>query len=222
MNIVLLSEIITYLVPATLLVGVCIGIFRYRSLSPAFRLMVIYLFISLFADIMSRVLAEYFGNNLIMIPLFGFAELLLFSLLYFNRMLHKRRPILFFSVVVALVYILGESIALGSAEILDFQSYARPIEALLIIVLGATFTAESMKSPKEIDPSLISLNTINIWFFALNLVFFLPLNFLITVQSEVKFYFWLANCIITLFYYLLLVRLLWKNGKTHPQLRFGS
>jgi hypothetical protein len=59
-------------------------------------------------------------------------------------------------------------------------------------------------------------------YFSLNLIFFLPVNFLINVASSVKFYFWSANLLLTISFYTFLCKEIWKNGSTRKRLRSGS
>jgi hypothetical protein len=47
----------------------------------------------------------------------------------------------------------------------------------------------------------------------LNIIIFLPLDFLISEDSIFNFYIWFANLGVTVLFYLFLIYSIWKNGR---------
>lgn len=213
-------DIFSYLIPIILSLGVAVGLYYYRNLNKEYRYILYYVVLCLVTDVTCRIVGTLFKNNLLFIVLFSLFELIFFTLFY-QACLFKRK-IMRYNIIafVIAVYICWEISTLWSVNPLEFQTYSRVFSSFLIILMSINFLTERISNEKQ-NNNLVQLNFIFILFFSLHLIFYLPINFLINVPSSLKFYFWSANILIIVIFYIFLSRLIWKNGLTQKQLQSG-
>lgn len=215
-----LLSIATGTVPLILAVGVGIGLKRYKYLGRDFKWLIVYLIICLLTDVSSRIIGELYDNNLIFIVLFSLMEVIFFYN-YFKKYLRKNSVSLYgYATICAVIYIVYELYSLKDVAPAVFQPYSKVISSFLIISMALNCLFETMKEEQRVHSSIM-LNGLFVIYFSLNLILFLPVNFLINVPSSVKFYFWCANFVVTLSFYTYLSILIWKNGSTQKRLRHG-
>jgi hypothetical protein len=211
----------TNLVPLCLLIGLGLSFYYFRRLDKIYKLLVLYLVLSLIADILSRTLAYIEANNLLIVLLFGFFELLFFTLLYFSALLHKPTYIMWILIITGLVYMLWEMLSLPFMEINLFQSYVRVVDAFLIVLLSLVFFSERVRWFEHPEWPLFRLNTAILAYFSVGFIFFLPMNFLINQRSDTKMIFWLVYIFMTLFFYVFLICEICINGLSRKRLPSG-
>lgn len=216
-----LLSVSTMIIPLVLVIGIVAGIYYYSFLLLKYRYLLAYLGICLSIDILSRLVGKLFANNLVLLIVFSLLELLFFYV--FFRVCYFRRKVLKHTilVIVAGLYMMTELFLLGKVAVTAFQSYAKTLSALLILVMVIDYLLDTLSNGNAITEGL-SEQAAFIIYFSINLIFFLPINFLINVSSEMKFYFWCVNLVVTVLFYLILVFKIWKNGLKQKQLRHGS
>lgn len=202
--------------PYILLCCLVIGFIRYNKIEVHFKVMLYYLLLAIVANISMKLLGHYFKNNLILIPLYGLFELVLFTILYAYYMdLKKLRYVNLTIGLIGCSYIIYEVSTVNTAIPSDFQSYARPVDAFIIVLFSMIYFFDKLSKGTDLSDSAIRLNTIILIFFSLNLIFLLPLNFLIGQNSnDLKFYFWISYISMITIFYLFITYTIWKNGKT--------
>ncbi|AWG24380.1 hypothetical protein [Flavobacterium kingsejongi] len=215
-----LLDLFTFVSPIVLFVGVVTGVYCYRSLDLSHKVIMYYLLIALSTDIISRIYGHVYGNNLIFILIFALLELGVFSILYYN-LLKKNKKVFLIGIGIAVLFMLWEIWSLKMLHVADFQSYSKVVDTFLIVCFSIAYFFEKINSQTQTEWDLFLLNSVILGFFSLNLIFFLPINYLINETSILKFYFWFANLILTLLFYVFLTRAIWKNGRTHKQLHRG-
>lgn len=214
-------SISTAIVPFILLFGIIKGLQYYRYLKTDYKLLVVYLIGCFLADISSRIMGEFYKNNLICMVAFSLFELLFF-VYYYQTCFFKRKVWRYLIVaLIGTIYIGHEIYTLINVKPEYFQTYSKTFTAFLIIIMGIDFFIENLKEERIDSSSTMRRNAIFIFYFSLNLILFLPINFLINVSSSVKFYFWLINLIVTFSFYIILTKKIWKNGLTQKQLQRG-
>ncbi|TRW27272.1 hypothetical protein FMM05_01135 [Flavobacterium zepuense] len=211
----------TALVPILLFVGIAAGAYRFKSLKKQYRFLLLYLGICFLTDISSRIFGEIYNNNLVFIVIFSLLELLFFTVFYQVCLFKKKDMPSIILTIAATLYISWEVYILANATPKEFQSYAKVICSFIIIMMSITLFFEKIDSEQQ-DNSILKLNSAFVIYFSLNLILFLPINFLINVASMVKYYFWFANFLLTLLFYAFLSREIWRNGSTRKQLQSGS
>jgi hypothetical protein len=213
-------SISTLLVPIILLFSMIAGAYFYKHLEKKFRFVLLYFAVCFTIDILSRVAGEIYKNNLIFIVIFSLLELAFFYVFYRNCFFREKKPMYLIATCLALAYIVCEIFLLKDVTPKDFQPYSKVICSFLIIIMSINCLFDNITREPQ-DSSNIMLNSAFVIYFSLNLIFFLPVNFLINVTSSVKFYFWCANLLLTVSFYIFLSWQIWTNGSTHKRLRSG-
>lgn len=208
----------TFSTPVFLVIGLSIGFYYYKLLDNIHKSLVWYFVAMLLADGFSRLLGAT-GNNLIGLLVYCLFEMTLFTCFYFKYLFKiKHKPVLLLY-AVACAYILWEIANLESADVKGFQSYAKVADDFVIIVLTLTFFHERINIFKEAKWDNFLFNVIVLIFFSINLVFILPLNFMI--NDSLGIYFWFGNNISIVLFYSYLTHSIWKNGRTQKLLLSG-
>lgn len=210
-------KMLNVLSPIVLFLGLVIGFYFYRSLNNVHKNIVHYLLIMLCVDITSRLFARYLGNNLIILLVFSLIEVSFFVYFYKKYLFKASHKILTGLGIAGILYIIAEiliNFVFTKVDSKQFQPYAKVVDNFVVISLALGFFHEKINIFKESKWDNFKLNATILVFFTLNMIFFLPFNFLVNESTGLKFYFWLANLTITISFYLFLIYFLWKNGRT--------
>lgn len=213
-------EISTLLVPVLLLAGIITGCYYYKYLKKEFRFLLLYLIICFIIDVTSRIAGEFYNNNLIFIILFSLCEVLFFTIFYQVCFFKRKMWPYIIAGTASVIYIIWEIYTMWETPPSEFQTYSRALSSFIIIIMAIHFLFEKIEHEQK-NNNAIKLNSVFIIFFSLHLIFFLPINFLINVPSSVKYYFWCANLLLTMFFYIFLSREIWRNGSTQKLLQSG-
>lgn len=205
-------QLMGFMSPAILLVGLCIGFYYFKSLDRIHKAIMWYLLILLIVDITSRIFA-YSGNNLFVLLVYSLIEVVAFVYFYYKYIFKARHRLVLGLSIIGIFYIIWE-IAAFEMDVKQFQTYSKVVDDFIIITLALSFFHEKINIFKESKWDNFKLNAVILVFFTLNMIFFLPFNFLVNERTGLKFYFWLGNLTITLSFYLFLIYFLWKNGRT--------
>jgi hypothetical protein len=216
-----LTDKLTYLSPVALLLGVMAGLALFGRTDKVHKLLTLYLLTALGIDLCGRIVGLVYGNNLIYILIFSLLELAVFSFIYFRLLLRRKYTYLYVLLVLGAAFIFWELFSLSFHHLDQFQSYSKVADTFLIVVFAITYFSESVKKGRQLQWEHFRLNAIILIFFSFNLIFFLPINFLINAGSEHAFYFLFGNLVITIAFYLVLTFEIWRNGTTRKRLRSG-
>ena len=206
--------------PGILLIGFSIGLNYYKSLDIVHKSITWYFLGMIIIDLASRFLTAS-GNNYIILLVYSLLEMMLFAYFYFRYLFKAKHRLVMSLCCAAFLYILWEIVLFESTDSKGFQSYAKVVDDFIIIILALSFFHEKINIFKESKWDNFRLNAIVLIFFSINLVFFLPLNFLLHESSGLKFYFWLGIVLTTVLFYSYLTHSIWKNGRTQKLLRSG-
>lgn len=216
MEVLQIAHLLASLSPATLIVGIVVGLLRYKKINTIHKNIVAYLCLMLFTDVASRILGAS-GNNLIILPLYSLIELAFFVYFYNKYLLAKPSKFLIGIGIAAGTYIVAEILlyfVFNALNVKQFQPYCKVIDNFIIIIMALLFFKQKISNFKELGWDNFRLNTVLLIFFTLNTIIFLPFNFLINGTSEVKFYFWMFNSVTIVLLYIFLIVEVWKNSKT--------
>jgi len=206
----------TFISPIILLGGIIVGIYYFKRLDILRKIIAVYIFTMFVTDILARFIGIVYGNNLILIPIYGALELSMFSIFYYFLGIKDnliKKIILFLILISSFVFTFWEAAKVYNLPITQFQSYSKVISTLMIVLLSISFFLEKIYLKKDIKSDIFLLNSGVLLFYSLNLIIFLPIDFLINDNSGLKFYFWFANLIFTLIFYTFLILSVWKNGR---------
>ena len=203
--------------PMILALGILIGIVYYSRLEDVYRLLFLFLIMALIIDQASRYLGTYYGNNLILIPVYGLLELLILSRLYFKFLNLVKSNIWYIPIGILVLYNFYEIVMFFNADPKDFNSHSRAFDSLALVIMSIVFFIKQIAAEDPLKPRFLFLNTIIFVFHSLNAIFYLPLNFLINEDSDVKFHFWAASLILTLIFYSSITYSIWIHGKNRKR-----
>lgn len=205
--------------PVMLLIGVMIGVYKFKYLDIYHRGITIYFVMLLVIDIASRFLHT--GNNLFILLIYSLLELIIFIYFYYKYVYKRHHILLLVMSFLSITYLIYE-IVIFEFETKKFQTYSKVVDNFTIVMLILTFFHERINLFKDSKWDNFRLNVVLLVFFSINLVFFLPYNFLINESTDLKFYFWLGIVISTVAFYSYLTHSIWKNGRTRRLLPSGS
>ena len=216
-----LWNIVTFISPIILIVGVLLGIFMFKRLKKSNKLLVFYLVFSLTFDILSR----YFGYiaqskyNLFLIPVYGFLESGFLSVLYYRYILRsKSKYLLSFIVFMHLLILVEIFFGKGLFHPESFQSFGKVIADASIILYSIYFYLKIFKGQIPIRSEYAFLNAVVLIYFSINLIIYLAINFLVNAQFKLVVAFWIINLLSVIVFELILISLLWKDGRTRKTL----
>jgi hypothetical protein len=216
-----LWNIISFTSPFVLLVGVLFGVLKFRRLKKSNQLLVFYLGFSLTFDLLSR----YFGYiaqskyNLFLIPIYGFLELGFLSVLYYRYILRsKSKYLLSFIVFMHLLILVEIFFGKGLFHPESFQSFGKVIADASIILYSIYFYLKIFKGQIPIRSEYAFLNAVVLIYFSINLIIYLAINFLVNAQFKLVVAFWIINLLSVIIFELILISLLWKDGRTRKTL----
>ncbi|MCC7454617.1 MAG: hypothetical protein IT222_10655 [Crocinitomix sp.] len=210
------------LITLALIVAVIIGLIQFNKIQALYKCLYFYLCLAFVFNIISVVVGFRLGNNMVVVQIYGFFELLTFTLIYRFFLLKKLAGnILLFVGIIGMAYILLENTLIDFYDLKTLQYYSRAIDPFTIVLASLFFFAEKLGQSKEINKSNMILNAVVLVYFSLNLIMILPINYLVNADTELKFYFLLSNAFVTTLFYIYLTYSLWKNGKIQKPLRTG-
>jgi hypothetical protein len=209
--------IISKIPPLILLVGIFLNIKFHKKLKKIFLLIFIYLCISLIVDILFRYLGIYshLKFNLFLIPIFGFAELIIYSIIYYKYLVKSRSKILLLLILLAHVLILLEIVFIKkSMTQKTFHSFGKVIADSVIILYCLSYYWNLFKGKIKIKQDIGLLIATTFIYYSVNLLIFLCVNFLVNANIVLVTSFWTINIISNSIFYTILTYLIWQNGKT--------
>jgi hypothetical protein len=208
--------------PIVLLIGILVGIFNFRHFSKGFRVIFAYLVMALIIDLLSRYFGYYshLKYNLFLHPIYGFLELVFFSTLYYKYILHSKSIPLLLFIIFMLLLIVFEFVFVNKLfDQKSFQSFGRVIADLSIISFCLLYYWEVFKGRVAMRPDISFLNATAIIYYSINLIIFLFINFLVNESLRIVNVFWMVNLISVISFYLVLIWLIWQDGKIRKILR---
>ena len=199
-----------------LVVGVFIGIFRYKKLDSLNKSIFCYLLLMLIVDLSTKIITKIAGVSAIMFPFFSFIELSFFIYLYNKHLLRKPSIILISLGGIALIYIVAEFLQyfiFNKLDLKQFQPYCKIADNFVIIIMALVFYYQKINSFNETKWNNFRLNTVVLIYFTINTIVLLPFNFIINENIGVRFYIWTVNVIVVLLFYSYLMALVWNNSR---------
>lgn len=214
MNIAEISAHLAILSPIITCIGSIVGIAFFKRLSIINKNLTVYIILLFIADIASRII-RIDGSNFIILPLYSVLELGFFIWFYNKVLLNKTRKGLVLLGILGGVYIIGETVLhfiFNDVNTKQFQPYAKVVDNFIIIIMALCFYLEKINNFKHVNWKLFRMNTVILSFFTLNVIVFLPFNFLVNENTGLKYYFWLVNIISLILFEIYIVFSVWQNA----------
>lgn len=212
MDLKLITTILARLSGVVLCIGLLRGLFFYKKMNPLHKSLLFYLALMLFLEIAGFILVEVYNNNLILLHVFSFTEVLFFVYFFNKRLLPKPNSLLIALGVAGAVYIFAEFcnyFIINTINVKEFQPYAKVVDNFIVIIMALFFFYQRANSFCETRWTNFRLNAAILIFFTINAIMFLPFNFFINDESGIQFYIWNINIVVIALFYIYLVSLIW-------------
>jgi hypothetical protein len=204
---------ITWLSPITTCIGSIAGFRYFKSLDIVSRGITVYLAVMFIVAIISEIFFILRINNQFILPIYCLIELILFTHFYNKYLLNRRYKPLVALNILAIFYIIWDIVTFSFTSAEDFQSYAKVFDNFGIILLALTYCYEKLEELNVAKWKNFRLNIIIAIFFTINLIFFLPYNFIINDNAGIQFYFWFGIAITTIIFYIYLTTLIIQDAR---------
>lgn len=215
----LTMEYISYSITAVLVVGVLLGIVKYKGLPASLRFLHLYLFFGLATDLAFRGLGE-LGYNLFFIPIYALLELYILALFFYRHIFNQSRPILYIAMFTALLIAADVLLLSNLFAAKTFTTYSRFLQDLVIVLYCLWWYYAWLKGRLKTPRWQLFIN-VTLVYFTVNLLLFTSVSFLINEARQFISWFWLLNNILTVVFYACITYYLWQHGKTQPTLQRG-
>lgn len=128
----------TYIVPSSTFLPIIAGLIYYKRLSKAMHALIIYLCIALFINIGGIILAEHNTNNLPLLHFYTIFELLA-VMWYYQRAFDNKWADRWTKIIMIVYPIFCVINFTFLQSIYQFNTYTRPLEAIIIIVFSGIY-----------------------------------------------------------------------------------
>lgn len=175
---------------------------------------------ALLTDVASRIFMKIMNYNLFLIPIFGFIELSIFSIIYYKHIYKTKSKLLWF--IIALTFLLIFQDLFFRDQLFDpsrFNSFGKVISDLVILFFALSYIIQGVNKTSPLRKDYLILSFVLLFYFSINMLFTISVNFLVNEQISIVIVFWVMNLIFTLLFYVALIYLLWQNGKIQKRLQ---
>lgn len=213
MSIIEFTSYLSYLAPVLLTVALIRGLFSYKNLGKESKAIVWYVLMLLLVDVISRLFWKLFGNNHILLLVYSFLELLFAGYFYLVVLSDLKHKLLKGLVGFGLLYIIYEIFVslYIKTDVGQFQPYSKVVDDFVVILLSLTFFYENISKKLGGEWRIFNLNIAFLIYFTVNLIVFLPFNFLVNENSGLKFYVWFLNMVANIVFYAYIIFFIWND-----------
>jgi hypothetical protein len=182
----------------------------YKQLASIYQYLSFYIWFT----ILTNYIGLYFSSNLFWLPIYSFAELAIFSIIYLRFFLKGEKVVLQSLLLLAHVLILLDFLFLCDLfKVETFYAFSKVVADISIILLCLRYYWTILKEDSPINKELLLLNSVFIGYFSINSILFLSINFLVNESLDLVTPFWVLNALSALFLYSFLTYMIWQHGK---------
>jgi len=195
------------------LFGIAIlGLVAWKKPLPFLRMLSVYLVLMAGMEHFGMYLAKVLnGRNHIFVLLDALTDVVFFSVLYGRYLFTKKSKLFLALSVLSVAYICFEifyNFIYKQVSVKEFQPYSKIVSDAFVIVLALNFLYEKMNAFTATKVKHFWFNNIVMLYFTINLLVYLPFNFLVNESTGVKFVFWTLNIFCIEAFYLFLLGLI--------------
>ena len=199
---------LTYIVPLSILLPITIGLIKFKQTNKSHKLLLYYLIISGLINLIAVVLTNFRMQNLPLLHLYTIVETV-FILTYFRTIFLKKSiqtALLILTVLFPLICILNFTFL---QDIYTFNTYTRPLEAILITFFCLLYFHKSGFTENWINKSLNWFNMGILMYFPVACIIFILSNYLVFVSANKTMNTMVWNLHATL---VLIMYIIWARG----------
>lgn len=211
-----LMFILSWISPLALLSGIVGGLVYWRKLIRLEWMIVIFFSIFLVIDLYSRWIIRWLdeGSNLWVLSFYVFFEYVFISLTYVLFLpTSQSKQLKVFSTIGVLLIIIVSLASQYSISPALFQMYEGLLGHFFILLMGLFFMYQMLTDKIEPSQQQRNLNAVIVMFSSIHFFMALTINFMVNMDVEVVFFFWLVRLIVLTVFYLKFSQIIWKAGK---------
>lgn len=195
------------------LLPLLVAVIRYRRLTSALKMIGVYVLLGTFVQAIAAIMSANKQNNLPVLHVYTILEFTCF--VWFYRLLREK----FIQNRVFLALVIGFPIlailnALFLQTIYEFNTYARSLEGILLIILALRWyyrALEELKIQRLQDDAVFWVNTAVLLYFSGSALLFGFSNYTLPFQKSLKVYIWAFHALFSTLLYLFITVGLWKQ-----------
>lgn len=193
-------------------IPVLVAILRYKSLGSAMKTMAVYVFLSGCIQLYSSYLSAHKQNNLWLLHIYTPLEFACIVWFY-SKVLRRFISIPAFLGIGAVFALLSVLNSAFLQDMLTFNTYARSLEGVLVILLCLSWCYQTLLEMKiqrlEEDP-VFWVNTGFLLYFSGNVLLFAFSNYIIGINRALNMYIWSFHALFSILLYFFITIGLWK------------
>lgn len=199
------------------LLGIALlGLVAWKKPVPFYRMLSVYLILMAGMEFFGVYLAKVLnGRNHIFVLLDALTDVAFFSVLYARCLLEKKTKLFLLLSILSAAYICFEifyNFIYKQVSVKEFQPYSKIVSDAFIIILALHFLYEKMNAFTATKVKHFWFNNVVMLYFTINLLVYLPFNFLVNESTGVKFVFWTLNVFCIEAFYLFLLSVILKEA----------
>lgn len=193
-----------------------LGLVAWKKNFPFFRMLSVYLVLMAGMEHFGMYLVKVLnGRNHIFVLFDALTDVVFFSVLYGRYLFAKKSKLFLALSVLSAAYICFEifyNFIYKQVSVKEFQPYSKIVSDAFVIVLALNFLYEKMNAFTATKVKHFWFNNVVLLYFTINLLVYLPFNFLVNESTGVKFVFWTLNVVCIEAFYLFLLGLIVKDA----------
>jgi hypothetical protein len=194
------------IVPLSILLPLFFGIYQYRVLTPSAKYILLYVAVSGIINLAATIIAKFYhSNNLPLLHVLTVLELYILVLFYRQLLFSRRVPLMF--QLLPLIFLCACIVnAVFFQSIYTYNSYARSLEALIIMLLAINYFAKIAASPQGSKIYALPgfwFNTAVFLYFSGAFMLFIFSNFIVGVSRHNFNIIWNIHAALVLLMYVL-------------------
>ena len=194
-----------------------IGVRNFSVIGLKGRIILTFVLISFLIDVISRAYVNLFGSNLILFNILSLVELLAFCLFFYSSEVPKKIATSVF--ILGGLFVLVESWLNYSERWQTFQGYSKAFVAFLIVCLALFSILNQIIQEREVENKPMNYGVI--FYFSMEFILLLPMNYLINARSEYVMFLWATRIGVIFIFYFIIIHYLWSLGRTQKLLPSG-
>jgi len=213
MDTTILTEIATILLYA-FVIPLIISVFKFKHLSKELKVLSYYLYLSAISEITAQILASYFSNNLPVFHVYTIAEFFLLGYIYHLILKDNLKNLVLYIIAGFTIFSIINSLFIQ--KITEFNTYARTVENILLILLSIIYfytVLKDLKIKRLSKEPMIWINMGVLFYFSCSLFLFIFSNILLNLSMKINDVMWFVHGIFNLTLYLFITIALWLAPK---------
>jgi len=209
-----IGDILVYLPFTCLTISIIIVLVSWKRLPILIHLLSYFLIWNFLIELGAYICIQLSVNNLPLLHMYTLGEMILWSLFYREALLgsqkRKKGEVIFLLTIITLLIINS----LFIQEITGFNSYAKTLVNLIILIYGILYLIKLLETKKTKNQiGRLSFEIINfgvLIYYSGSLLVFMFSDYFLTISKGLHIGFWVFNVLLNLIFQILMLFAIWK------------